>query len=76
MLSAITHQLPPDATTSSPTLEVNTLGETLRQVSIIEASPFPLATAPQSLKIGILPKIHPSSGLALNFPGEDPISSD
>uniref|UniRef100_A0A915JQL7 Uncharacterized protein n=1 Tax=Romanomermis culicivorax TaxID=13658 RepID=A0A915JQL7_ROMCU len=60
-LLAIAQQLPPAAaSTSSPTLETTAFGETLHPVdndiSIIEVSPFPWATAWWSLKIGILGK--------------------
>uniref|UniRef100_A0A915KJE5 Uncharacterized protein n=1 Tax=Romanomermis culicivorax TaxID=13658 RepID=A0A915KJE5_ROMCU len=50
----------------------NAFGETLcavnDDVSIIEASPFLMATAPQSLKIGVLREVHPCGGLVIDFP--------
>uniref|UniRef100_A0A915L820 Uncharacterized protein n=1 Tax=Romanomermis culicivorax TaxID=13658 RepID=A0A915L820_ROMCU len=50
----------------------NAFGETLRaindEVSIIEASAFPMATAQRSPKIGVLCKVHPCGGLVINFP--------
>uniref|UniRef100_A0A915KWR1 Uncharacterized protein n=1 Tax=Romanomermis culicivorax TaxID=13658 RepID=A0A915KWR1_ROMCU len=62
MLAAITQQEPEAAMTNSPTEMANAFGETLRaindDISIIEASPFLTATAPQSPKIGILRKVH------------------
>uniref|UniRef100_A0A915HSF2 Uncharacterized protein n=1 Tax=Romanomermis culicivorax TaxID=13658 RepID=A0A915HSF2_ROMCU len=58
----------------------NAFGETLRaindDVSIIEASPFRMATAPGSLKIGVLCEVHPCGGLVIDFTREDPLSSD
>uniref|UniRef100_A0A915IE74 Uncharacterized protein n=1 Tax=Romanomermis culicivorax TaxID=13658 RepID=A0A915IE74_ROMCU len=45
-------------------------------VSIIEALPFPMATAPRSPKIGVLRKAHPCGNLVMDFPGEDPVSLD
>uniref|UniRef100_A0A915IS18 Uncharacterized protein n=1 Tax=Romanomermis culicivorax TaxID=13658 RepID=A0A915IS18_ROMCU len=59
---------------------VNTFGEMLcainDNVSIIEASPFPMATPLRSPKIGILREVHPCGGLVIDFPGEDQVSSD
>uniref|UniRef100_A0A915J7E6 Uncharacterized protein n=1 Tax=Romanomermis culicivorax TaxID=13658 RepID=A0A915J7E6_ROMCU len=58
----------------------NAFAEMLRavndDVSIIEASPFPMATVPQSLKIGVLCDVHPCGGLVIDFPREDPVLSD
>uniref|UniRef100_A0A915JBJ8 Uncharacterized protein n=1 Tax=Romanomermis culicivorax TaxID=13658 RepID=A0A915JBJ8_ROMCU len=58
----------------------NIFGETLRavndNVSVIETSRFLTATAQRSPKIGVLGKVHPCGGLVINFPGEEPISSD
>uniref|UniRef100_A0A915JAC8 Uncharacterized protein n=1 Tax=Romanomermis culicivorax TaxID=13658 RepID=A0A915JAC8_ROMCU len=61
-------------------LVANTFGETLHavndDVSIIEASPFPRATALRSPKIGVLCEVHPCRGLVIDFPREDLVSSD
>uniref|UniRef100_A0A915IU38 Uncharacterized protein n=1 Tax=Romanomermis culicivorax TaxID=13658 RepID=A0A915IU38_ROMCU len=61
-------------------LVANAFGETLRtindDVSIIEVSPFPMATAPRSPKIGVLREVHPCGGLVIDFPSEDLVSSD
>uniref|UniRef100_A0A915IFS7 Uncharacterized protein n=1 Tax=Romanomermis culicivorax TaxID=13658 RepID=A0A915IFS7_ROMCU len=61
-------------------LVANPFGEPLRAVSngvsITEASPFPAATTPRSPKIGVLCEVHLCGGLVIDFPGEDPISSD
>uniref|UniRef100_A0A915KCN9 YrdC-like domain-containing protein n=1 Tax=Romanomermis culicivorax TaxID=13658 RepID=A0A915KCN9_ROMCU len=58
----------------------NAFGEMLPaindNISIIELSPFPTATALQSPKIGILCAVHLCGGLVIDFPGEDPVSSD
>uniref|UniRef100_A0A915L777 Secreted protein n=1 Tax=Romanomermis culicivorax TaxID=13658 RepID=A0A915L777_ROMCU len=79
-LLAITQQLPPAATTSSPTVEATAVEDTLHSVnddvSIIKASRFQSATAPLSPKVGILHQIHPSGGPVIDFPSEEPISSD
>uniref|UniRef100_A0A915KC27 Uncharacterized protein n=1 Tax=Romanomermis culicivorax TaxID=13658 RepID=A0A915KC27_ROMCU len=68
------------AAARSRTKVTNVFGETLRSVnddvSVIEASLFPMATAPQSLKIGVLGEIHPCGGLIIDLPGEELISSD
>uniref|UniRef100_A0A915KYV2 Uncharacterized protein n=1 Tax=Romanomermis culicivorax TaxID=13658 RepID=A0A915KYV2_ROMCU len=75
-LAAIAQQQPV-AVAKSPTKVTNAFGETLRAlndyVSIIEASPFPTATAPQTPKIGVLCEVHPCRGLVIDFPGEEPI---
>uniref|UniRef100_A0A915KQE7 Uncharacterized protein n=1 Tax=Romanomermis culicivorax TaxID=13658 RepID=A0A915KQE7_ROMCU len=59
---------------------INAFGETLRaindDISIIEAWPFRTATALWSLKIGVLCEVHPCRGLVIDFPREDPVSSD
>uniref|UniRef100_A0A915KI44 Uncharacterized protein n=1 Tax=Romanomermis culicivorax TaxID=13658 RepID=A0A915KI44_ROMCU len=58
----------------------NAFGEPLRAindvVSITEASPFPTATVSRSPKIGVLREVLPCGGLIIDFPGEDPVSSD
>uniref|UniRef100_A0A915I040 Uncharacterized protein n=1 Tax=Romanomermis culicivorax TaxID=13658 RepID=A0A915I040_ROMCU len=58
----------------------NAFGEPLHAVnndiSIIEAWPFPMATVPRSPKIGVLRKVHLCGGLTIDFPGEDPVSSN
>uniref|UniRef100_A0A915JYM3 Uncharacterized protein n=1 Tax=Romanomermis culicivorax TaxID=13658 RepID=A0A915JYM3_ROMCU len=63
-----------------PPKVANTFGETLpalnKDVSIIEASPFPMARALQSPKVGILREVNPCGGLVIDFPREEPISSD
>uniref|UniRef100_A0A915HVX1 Uncharacterized protein n=1 Tax=Romanomermis culicivorax TaxID=13658 RepID=A0A915HVX1_ROMCU len=74
-------QLPPAATgTNSPTVVTNAFGEMLHAlndyISIIEASPFPSATALRSPKISVLPGIHPCQGLVVNFPSQEPIPWD
>uniref|UniRef100_A0A915IH02 Uncharacterized protein n=1 Tax=Romanomermis culicivorax TaxID=13658 RepID=A0A915IH02_ROMCU len=60
-------------------LVANAFGETLRaindNVSIIEASPFPTATAPQSPKIGVLCEVHPCMVLVIDFPSQKLILS-
>uniref|UniRef100_A0A915JAB4 Uncharacterized protein n=1 Tax=Romanomermis culicivorax TaxID=13658 RepID=A0A915JAB4_ROMCU len=71
MLWAIAQQQPLAATTNLPTMVANTFGETMYLVnddSIIEALPFPMATAPWSLKIGVLREIRLWRGLALTSP--------
>uniref|UniRef100_A0A915KSV3 Uncharacterized protein n=1 Tax=Romanomermis culicivorax TaxID=13658 RepID=A0A915KSV3_ROMCU len=69
-----------DCPAVSPTEVANAFGETLRlvndDVSIIEAWPFPMSTAAQSLKIGILREVHLCRALVSNFPGEEMISLD
>uniref|UniRef100_A0A915J1T3 Uncharacterized protein n=1 Tax=Romanomermis culicivorax TaxID=13658 RepID=A0A915J1T3_ROMCU len=40
------------------------------------ASPFPTATVPWCPKIGVLREVHPCRGLVIDFPGEEPLSSD
>uniref|UniRef100_A0A915L6H9 Uncharacterized protein n=1 Tax=Romanomermis culicivorax TaxID=13658 RepID=A0A915L6H9_ROMCU len=78
-LAAIAQQQPVAAAKVRPQV-ANPYGETLRtvsnDVSVIEASPFPMATTPQSLKIGVLHEVHPCGGLVIDFPSEEPISSD
>uniref|UniRef100_A0A915JVK3 Uncharacterized protein n=1 Tax=Romanomermis culicivorax TaxID=13658 RepID=A0A915JVK3_ROMCU len=78
-LAAITQRQPAAATKPSP-LVANAFRKTLRaindDVSIIEGSPFPTATAPRSPKIGVLPKAHPFGGFVIDLPGERPISSN
>uniref|UniRef100_A0A915INY5 Uncharacterized protein n=1 Tax=Romanomermis culicivorax TaxID=13658 RepID=A0A915INY5_ROMCU len=63
-----------------PTKVANTFGEKLcainDDVSVIEASPFPTATAPRSPKIGVLRQVHPWGRLVIDFPSEELISSD
>uniref|UniRef100_A0A915IJA3 Uncharacterized protein n=1 Tax=Romanomermis culicivorax TaxID=13658 RepID=A0A915IJA3_ROMCU len=80
MLAVIAQQQPMAATTDLLTEAANAFGETLHAInddlSIIEASPFLTATALQSPKIGVLREVHPCGGLVINFPGEEPISSD
>uniref|UniRef100_A0A915KER4 Uncharacterized protein n=1 Tax=Romanomermis culicivorax TaxID=13658 RepID=A0A915KER4_ROMCU len=70
----------PVAAAKLPPLVANAFGETLRaindDISIIEASPFPMASAPQSPKIGVLREVHLCRGLVIDFPGEEPILSD
>uniref|UniRef100_A0A915I6P2 Uncharacterized protein n=1 Tax=Romanomermis culicivorax TaxID=13658 RepID=A0A915I6P2_ROMCU len=78
-LAAIAQQQPVATTKPLPPV-ANAFGEMLRtvndDVSIIEASPFPTATAPRSLKIGVLCEVYPCSGLVMDFPGQDPALSD
>uniref|UniRef100_A0A915HEN2 Uncharacterized protein n=1 Tax=Romanomermis culicivorax TaxID=13658 RepID=A0A915HEN2_ROMCU len=79
MLAAIAQQQPVAAANNLLTDVINAFGETLRAVedlSIIEASPFLTATALQSPKIDVLREVHPCGGLVIDFPGEEPISSD
>uniref|UniRef100_A0A915IRN1 Uncharacterized protein n=1 Tax=Romanomermis culicivorax TaxID=13658 RepID=A0A915IRN1_ROMCU len=77
-LVAIALQQPVATAKPMPTV-ANAFGETLRaikdNVSIIEASPFPAATAPWSPKIGVLCKVHPCMVLVIDFPGKKLISS-
>uniref|UniRef100_A0A915KVK2 Uncharacterized protein n=1 Tax=Romanomermis culicivorax TaxID=13658 RepID=A0A915KVK2_ROMCU len=58
----------------------NAFGEPLcavnNVVSITEASPFPRASIRRSPKIDVLREVHPCRGLVINFPREDPVSSD
>uniref|UniRef100_A0A915KK95 Uncharacterized protein n=1 Tax=Romanomermis culicivorax TaxID=13658 RepID=A0A915KK95_ROMCU len=78
-LAAIAQQQPV-ATAKLLTTVANAFGEMLRavndDVSIIEASPFPTATAPWSPKIGVLCKVHPCRGLVIDSAGKELISSD
>uniref|UniRef100_A0A915JEZ5 Uncharacterized protein n=1 Tax=Romanomermis culicivorax TaxID=13658 RepID=A0A915JEZ5_ROMCU len=78
-LAAIAQQQPV-ATEEPPPTAANAFGETLctinNGVSIIQALPFQRATAPQSLKIGVLREVHSFGGLVIDFPGEEPISSN
>uniref|UniRef100_A0A915JMH5 Uncharacterized protein n=1 Tax=Romanomermis culicivorax TaxID=13658 RepID=A0A915JMH5_ROMCU len=78
MLVAIVQQQPV-AAGKSPAKVANAFGEMLRavndDVSIIEVSPFPMATALQSLKIGILREVHLCGGLVIDFPSEELILS-
>uniref|UniRef100_A0A915HPA6 Uncharacterized protein n=1 Tax=Romanomermis culicivorax TaxID=13658 RepID=A0A915HPA6_ROMCU len=86
--TAVVAASPSTTTTGAQTLAViaqqqpvaNAFGEMLRaikdDVSIIKASPFPRATAPQSPKIGVLHEVRICGGLVIDFPGEDPVSSD
>uniref|UniRef100_A0A915IG01 Uncharacterized protein n=1 Tax=Romanomermis culicivorax TaxID=13658 RepID=A0A915IG01_ROMCU len=53
-----------------------TLGPVNEDVSIVEEFPFPRAVPPRSRKVGILREIHLCGGLILDFPGQEPISSD
>uniref|UniRef100_A0A915HQ68 Uncharacterized protein n=1 Tax=Romanomermis culicivorax TaxID=13658 RepID=A0A915HQ68_ROMCU len=80
MLAAIAQQQPVAAVTNSRTEVANTFGETLRSInndiSIIEALPFPMATALQSPKIGVLREVYPCRGLVIDFPSKEPISSE
>uniref|UniRef100_A0A915LD90 Uncharacterized protein n=1 Tax=Romanomermis culicivorax TaxID=13658 RepID=A0A915LD90_ROMCU len=77
---AVIVQQQPVAVAKPPPSVANAFGGTLRavndDVSIIEASPFPTATAPWSPKIGVLRKVHPCGGLGIDFPSEDPVLSD
>uniref|UniRef100_A0A915IP64 Uncharacterized protein n=1 Tax=Romanomermis culicivorax TaxID=13658 RepID=A0A915IP64_ROMCU len=70
----------PVATVKSLTKVPKAFGETLHalndDVSIIKASPFPMATTLQSPKIGILHEVHLCGGLVMDFTGKEPISSD
>uniref|UniRef100_A0A915IBW2 Uncharacterized protein n=1 Tax=Romanomermis culicivorax TaxID=13658 RepID=A0A915IBW2_ROMCU len=79
LLLAIAQQQPVATAKPSP-MVANTFGETLRtlndDVSVIEVSPFPMATTPRSLKIGVLGKVHLCGGLVIDLPGEKPISSE
>uniref|UniRef100_A0A915HKQ8 Uncharacterized protein n=1 Tax=Romanomermis culicivorax TaxID=13658 RepID=A0A915HKQ8_ROMCU len=58
----------------------NAFGEPLRAVNnavnVTEVSPFPTATVPRSPKMGVLREVHPCRGLVIDFPGEEPLSSD
>uniref|UniRef100_A0A915I0Y1 Uncharacterized protein n=1 Tax=Romanomermis culicivorax TaxID=13658 RepID=A0A915I0Y1_ROMCU len=77
---SITQQLLATAT-NWPTVMANAFGSILfpvnDDVSIIKVSPFPMATTPQSRRIGVLHEVHPCRGLVINFPdNEEPISSD
>uniref|UniRef100_A0A915I5K0 Uncharacterized protein n=1 Tax=Romanomermis culicivorax TaxID=13658 RepID=A0A915I5K0_ROMCU len=78
-LAAIVQQQPVSAARSL-TKVANAFRERLRavndNVSIIEASPFPTPTAPQSPKIGVLREVHLCGGLVIDFPSEEPISSN
>uniref|UniRef100_A0A915I3H7 Uncharacterized protein n=1 Tax=Romanomermis culicivorax TaxID=13658 RepID=A0A915I3H7_ROMCU len=86
--TAVVAASPSTMTTGAQTLVVisqqqpvpNAFGETLctinDDVSIIEASPFLMATAPQFPKIGVLREVDPCGGLVIDFPGEDLVSSD
>uniref|UniRef100_A0A915KHC5 Uncharacterized protein n=1 Tax=Romanomermis culicivorax TaxID=13658 RepID=A0A915KHC5_ROMCU len=80
MLVVIAQQQPVATVTNSPTKVANTFGEMLcainNEVSIIEASPFPMATTPRSLKIGVLHEVHMCGGMVIDFPGEERILSD
>uniref|UniRef100_A0A915I5B8 Uncharacterized protein n=1 Tax=Romanomermis culicivorax TaxID=13658 RepID=A0A915I5B8_ROMCU len=80
MLVAIAQQQPVAAVTNLLTEVANAFGETLGaindDVSIIEALPFPTATAPWSPKIGVLRKVQPCGGLVIDFPSEEPILSN
>uniref|UniRef100_A0A915IYK8 Uncharacterized protein n=1 Tax=Romanomermis culicivorax TaxID=13658 RepID=A0A915IYK8_ROMCU len=71
-LAAIAQQQPVAAATNLPTEVAKAFGETLGTVkdniSIIEVSPFPTATALRSPKIGVLPEVHPCGGLVMDFP--------
>uniref|UniRef100_A0A915J264 Uncharacterized protein n=1 Tax=Romanomermis culicivorax TaxID=13658 RepID=A0A915J264_ROMCU len=79
-LSGIAQQQPLAAAINSQTEVANSFGETLHalndNVSIIEASLFPTATAPLTPKIGVLHEFHPWGGLVIDFPSKEPISSD
>uniref|UniRef100_A0A915HRQ5 Uncharacterized protein n=1 Tax=Romanomermis culicivorax TaxID=13658 RepID=A0A915HRQ5_ROMCU len=70
----------PAAAMESPVVEPMAVHETLCpvivDVSIIEESPFPMAVASWSPKLGILREIHPCGGLVIDFPGQEPISAD
>uniref|UniRef100_A0A915L925 Uncharacterized protein n=1 Tax=Romanomermis culicivorax TaxID=13658 RepID=A0A915L925_ROMCU len=76
---AVIAQQQPVAAVKLPPSVANAFGETLHaindDVSIIEALPFQMATAPWSPKIGVLRKVHPCGGLVINFPREELISS-
>uniref|UniRef100_A0A915HG48 Uncharacterized protein n=1 Tax=Romanomermis culicivorax TaxID=13658 RepID=A0A915HG48_ROMCU len=78
-LAGTAQQQPVAAVKLSP-LVANAFEETLRaiydDISIIKASPFPMATAPQSPKVGVLCEVHLCRGLVIDFPGEEPILSD
>uniref|UniRef100_A0A915JDA9 Uncharacterized protein n=1 Tax=Romanomermis culicivorax TaxID=13658 RepID=A0A915JDA9_ROMCU len=78
-LSAIAQQQPMATTKLSPPV-ANAFGETLRavndDVSIMEASPFSMATTQRSPKIGVLREVHLCRGLVIDFPSENPVSSD
>uniref|UniRef100_A0A915HVI7 Uncharacterized protein n=1 Tax=Romanomermis culicivorax TaxID=13658 RepID=A0A915HVI7_ROMCU len=77
-LVAIALQQPVATAKPLPTV-ANAFGETLGaindNISIIEASPFPAATAPRSPKIGVLCELHPCMVLIINFTGKKLISS-
>uniref|UniRef100_A0A915J1B5 Uncharacterized protein n=1 Tax=Romanomermis culicivorax TaxID=13658 RepID=A0A915J1B5_ROMCU len=79
MLSASAQPQPLAPATNSLTEVANAFEETLRalkdDISIMDALPFPTATAPQSQKIGILHEVHLCRGLVINFPCKEPISS-
>uniref|UniRef100_A0A915JQE4 Secreted protein n=1 Tax=Romanomermis culicivorax TaxID=13658 RepID=A0A915JQE4_ROMCU len=79
-LAVIAQQQLVAAAINLPTEVANAFGEMLcavnDNISILEASPFLMATAPQFPEIGVLCKVHLCGGLIIDFPGEEPISSN
>uniref|UniRef100_A0A915IBD7 Uncharacterized protein n=1 Tax=Romanomermis culicivorax TaxID=13658 RepID=A0A915IBD7_ROMCU len=77
MQSVISQQPPVAVATNSPTMVANAFGEMLHaindDVSIIEASPFPSATAPQSLKVHPAPQENPETSLGYALGVQQPI---
>uniref|UniRef100_A0A915K8D0 Uncharacterized protein n=1 Tax=Romanomermis culicivorax TaxID=13658 RepID=A0A915K8D0_ROMCU len=80
ILSVIAQPQPLAAVTESRTEVANAFGDMLRpvndEVGIMEMWSFPIATTPQSLKIGVHPEVHPCRGLVMDFPAEERILSD
>uniref|UniRef100_A0A915JPK4 Uncharacterized protein n=1 Tax=Romanomermis culicivorax TaxID=13658 RepID=A0A915JPK4_ROMCU len=77
---ATAQSISPAAATESPVIKPMAINEIMcsvnEDVSIIEESPFPKATALRSPKVGILWEIHPCRGLVINFHIQELISSD
>uniref|UniRef100_A0A915HIM6 Uncharacterized protein n=1 Tax=Romanomermis culicivorax TaxID=13658 RepID=A0A915HIM6_ROMCU len=78
-LAAIAQQQPVADAKLPPTV-ANAFGDMLHalnhNVRVMEALPFRMATTPGSPKIGVLRQVHPCRGLVIDFPGQEPISSD
>uniref|UniRef100_A0A915JAW3 Uncharacterized protein n=1 Tax=Romanomermis culicivorax TaxID=13658 RepID=A0A915JAW3_ROMCU len=71
-LTAIAQQQPVTNAFGEPLPAVN------NTVNVTEESPFPTATIPPSSKIGVpeVPEVHRCGGLVIEFPGEEPMSSE
>uniref|UniRef100_A0A915KWC6 Uncharacterized protein n=1 Tax=Romanomermis culicivorax TaxID=13658 RepID=A0A915KWC6_ROMCU len=80
-LPAIAQHSPPAIVTKSPAIEAPAVDKTLHpinnEVSIIDEAPTTSSITQGLLKVSILHKVHLASrSLVIDFPGEEPMSSN